>query len=48
MWSTVLKKIGGWIVRYGPGLVAAILEARAKQAPPPPEPPAPAGGPTAG
>ena len=31
MWKLWLKKLGGWIVKYGPGLVGAIMDARAKQ-----------------
>ena len=30
MWASWLKVVGKAIVKYGPGLVAAILEARAK------------------
>lgn len=36
MWKSWLKKLAGWVVRYGPGLVEAILEAKAKPAPKPP------------
>ena len=30
MWKAWLKTLAGWAVRYGPGLVGAIMEAKAK------------------
>ena len=30
MWKKWLKTLGGWVIRFGPGLVEAILEAKAK------------------
>ena len=38
MWKAWLKTLGGWIVRLGPGLVGAIMEAKArKEAETPPQ-----------
>jgi len=37
MWKKWLKTLGGWIVRFGPGLAEAIISARQKK----PDPPAP-------
>lgn len=31
MWKKWLKTLGGWVIRFGPGLVEAILEAKAKE-----------------
>lgn len=31
MWKKWLKTLGGWVIRFGPGLVEAILEAKAKK-----------------
>jgi len=31
MWKKWLKTLGGWVIRFGPGLVEAILDAKAKQ-----------------
>jgi hypothetical protein len=34
MWKSWLKTLGGWVIRFGPGLVEAILEAKRKETPP--------------
>ncbi len=31
MWKSWLKTLGGWIVKFGPGLVGAILDAKARK-----------------
>jgi hypothetical protein len=31
MWGKVLKSIGTWIVRLAPGIVQAVIEAKAKK-----------------
>jgi len=31
MWKAWLKKLGGWIVAFGPGLVGAIMDAKARK-----------------
>lgn len=30
MWKAWLRRLAGWIIRYGPGLVEAVVEAKAK------------------
>lgn len=39
MWTSWLKTLGKWIVQFGPGLVGAIMEAKAKKDAAKPKPP---------
>lgn len=31
MWKSWLKKLAGWIIRFGPGVAEAVIEAKMKK-----------------